>query len=356
MNESGSEGGGFGAGSSLPAWLPPMLFAVVAIVGLEYVKWQPYALRGFAAVAHHSIGPSIVGGNGAAAPPTGWRAGFDYVAVYGHAIWKALVLALLLGAGIEVLLSRDTVRSLFTGRGARIRAAGTAVPAMMCSCCAAPIAVGLVRSEADLGAALAFWLANPLLNPATLVFIGLVLGWNWAAFRLVLGLLAVFGLSQAAAVVPPARRGASVPAVARPTERGASGVARAYATMLVRLTARLLPEYVLLVFALGAMRGWLFPLMTPSVGRAAWLPPLLAAVGTLFVIPTAGEVPVVQTLQQLGLGGAGAAALLVTLPTVSAPSLVMLGRVVPRRVLLMLGAGTFGFGLLAAGTAAVIGL
>ena len=49
--------------------------------------------------------------------------------------------------------------------------------------------------------------------------------------------------------------------------------------------------------------------MTPAIGHAAWLPPLLAAAGTVFVIPTAGEVPIVQTLQHAGLGGAGAAAL-----------------------------------------------
>jgi uncharacterized protein len=49
------------------------------------------------------------------------------------------------------------------------------------------------------------------------------------------------------------------------------------------------------------------------------------------VIPTAGEVPIVQMLQQFGLGGAGAATLLITLPAVSLPSLAMLGRALPMR-------------------------
>ncbi len=96
--------------------------------------------------------------------------------------------------------------------------------------------------------------------------------------------------------------------------------------------------------------------MTPAIGHAGWLPPLLAAVGTLFVIPTAGEVPIVQVLQHVGLGTAGAAALLLTLPAVSLPSLAMLGRAVPVRVLAVLGVGTFGFGLLAAYGAAMLGL
>jgi hypothetical protein len=85
----------------------------------------------------------------------------------------------------------------------------------------------------------------------------------------------------------------------------------------------LIPVYAVLVFALGMVRAWFFPAMTPDIGHALWLIPALAAAGTFFVIPTAGEVPIIQVLQQFGLGGAGAAALLITLPTVSLPSLAM---------------------------------
>ncbi|MCX2622473.1 SIS domain-containing protein, partial [Klebsiella pneumoniae] len=41
------------------------------------------------------------------------------------------------------------------------------------------------------GGALAFWMGNPLLNPATLVFMGFVLGWQFALVRLVASLAAV---------------------------------------------------------------------------------------------------------------------------------------------------------------------
>jgi uncharacterized membrane protein YraQ (UPF0718 family) len=118
----------------------------------------------------------------------------------------------------------------------------------------------------------------------------------------------------------------------------------------------LIPEYLVLVFALGALRAWLFPEMTPAIGHAVWLIPALAAAGTLFVIPTAGEVPIIQVLQHFGLAAGGAAALLITLPAVSLPSLAMLGRVLPLRSLLVLGLGTFLFGLLAAALAAALGL
>jgi len=104
------------------------------------------------------------------------------------------------------------------------------------------------------------------------------------------------------------------------------------------------------------VRAWFFPAMTPDIGHAIWLTTALAAAGTLFVIPTAGEVPIIQVLQQFGLGGAGAAALLVTLPAVSLPSLAMLGRALPIRALIVLGLGTFAFGLIAAAAAASLGL
>ena len=51
----------------------------------------------------------------------------------------------------------------------------------------------------------------------------------------------------------------------------------------------------------------------------------LAVGGTLFVIPTAGEVPIVQALTSAGLGPLGAGILFTTLPAISLPSLVMAG-------------------------------
>ena len=338
------------------AMLPVLAFAAIAIGGLYYVKWHPYYGRAFVAAAHHSLGGSIVSGTAAAPPAAGWQAGITYSIAYLRAIWQALLLGLALGAGVQVLLPRQAVVRLFAGRGASARAAGVALPSMMCTCCAAPVAVGLIQSEADGAAALAYWLANPVLNPATLVFIGFVLGWGWAALRLVLGAALVFALSHLAARLLPAGGRVPAPPGAAAEDAVQAGYLRAWLAAFWRLSVRLVPEYLVLVFALGAARAWLFPAMTPAIGHAGWLPPLLAAVGTVFVIPTAGEVPIVQILQHVGLGTAGAAALLLTLPAVSLPSLAMLGRAVPVRVLAVLGVGTFGFGLVAAYGAAMLGL
>lgn len=63
-----------------------------------------------------------------------------------------------------------------------------------------------------------------------------------------------------------------------------------------------------------------------------WLVPLAIA-GTLFVIPTAAEIPIVQTMMTLGLGTGPAVALLMTLPSISLPSLLMLRKDFDARVL-----------------------
>jgi hypothetical protein len=92
------------------------------------------------------------------------------------------------------------------------------------------------------------------------------------------------------------------------------------------------------VLALGAVRAWLFPTIPTAVGNDVLWIAAVAIVGTAFVIPTAGEVPIVQSLMALGLGAGPAAALLVTLPAVSVPAAVMVSRVFPQRVMWFIAA------------------
>jgi uncharacterized membrane protein YraQ (UPF0718 family) len=331
-----------------------VFFFALAIVGLYYVKWSPYYAKAFVAAQDHSLGASIVSGNLPASPGVGLKAGLAYSIAYLKAIWQALLLGLALGAGIEALLPHVRLSQLFAGSKGPLRATAFAVPSMMCTCCCAPIAVGMIESGAGAFPALVYWLANPVLNPAALVFIGFVLGWQWAALRLVVGVALVFVIGNLAArfVSTDWRSpGASI----RP-DHSNRPLLLAWGSAFFRLGVRLVPEYAVLVFALGMIRAWFFPAMTPAIGHAFWLTPALAAAGTLFVIPTAGEVPIIQVLQQFGLGESGAAALLVTLPAVSLPSLAMLARALPIPAIVVLGFGTFVFGLLAAAAAATLGL
>ncbi|EJL08929.1 permease family protein [Pseudomonas chlororaphis subsp. aureofaciens 30-84] len=177
-------------------WWKPALFVLVACVGLYFVKWSPYYAKAFIAADSHSIGASIINDQ----PSSPLNAALAYAQVYFLAIWKAAVLAVILGSLLQVLIPRDWLLRLFgrAGFGSTLRGGLFALPGMMCSCCAAPVAASMRRQNVSVGAALAFWIANPVLNPATLVFMGFVLGWGFTALRLVAGIVLVLGVSLVA--------------------------------------------------------------------------------------------------------------------------------------------------------------
>jgi uncharacterized membrane protein YraQ (UPF0718 family) len=323
------------------------IFIVMATAGLLYVKWLPYYGRAFVAASQHSIGSSILMGKAAAAPPPSLDAALAYALAYGNAIWRAMVLGLLLGSGVQALLPPDWVARLL-GRnqfGSALAGGLLGLPGMMCTCCAAPVVVGLRRRQAAPGAAIAFWLGNSVLNPATLVFMGFVLGWRWSALRLALGVPMVFGLGYLANRMTSARevdRAASLAALAAEPQ---AAPFRRWLTILGRMTLRLIPEYLVLVLLLGAARAWLFPAIGPEIGNHIGWIVAFAGAGMLFVIPTAGEVPIIQAMLSLGMGVGPAGALLMTLAPISLPSVAMLGRSFPPRILAVVGAAVVLFGI-----------
>ncbi|MDR5783650.1 permease [Caballeronia sp. LZ065] len=326
-----------------------MVFLLIAVLGLFYVKWFPYYNRAFVAASQHSIGKSILMGTAATAPAPSWQAALDYALAYGKAIWQAMVLGLLLGSAVQALIPpRWVARALGEHDfGSVVNGGLMSLPGMMCTCCAAPVVAGLRAREAAPGAAIAFWLGNTVLNPAALVFMGFVLGWQWTGLRLVLGVLMVFGLGYAVnRMVTPAQAAASRESLAKLVETDDAGTAFSrWLKILGRMTLRLIPEYIVLVLLLGAARAWLFPHIGPDIGNGMLWIAAFAVAGTLFVIPTAGEVPIIQAMLSLGMATGPAGALLMTLPPVSVPSLAMLGRSFPPRVLAFVTVAVMVFGI-----------
>ncbi|GJH27087.1 permease [Caballeronia novacaledonica] len=326
-----------------------MVFLLIAVVGLFYVKWFPYYNRAFVAASQHSIGKSILMGTAASAPEPSWQAALDYAIAYGKAIWQAMVLGLLLGSAVQALIPpRWVARALGEHNfGSVVNGGLMSLPGMMCTCCAAPVVAGLRAREAAPGSAVAFWLGNTVLNPAALVFMGFVLGWQWTGLRLVLGVLMVFGLGYAVnRMVTPAQAAASRQTLAKLIEDDEPGTAFSrWIKILGRMTLRLVPEYIVLVLLLGAARAWLFPHIGPDIGNGMLWIVVFAVAGTLFVIPTAGEVPIIQAMLSLGMAAGPAGALLMTLPPISVPSLAMLARSFAPRVLAFVAVAVVVFGI-----------
>ena len=216
---------------------------------------------------------------------------------------------------------------------------------------------GLYKSGASIGSAVAFFLGNPTLNPAVLVFMVFTIGWQWAALRLLLGLVLVFGGAALATRLTAGTAEATQDVtIAVEQEAPAGHWLVRWLRSLFGLSIRLLPEYILIMGVLGAARVFLFPTMGPEIGNNIAAIVGLAIAGMLFAIPTAGEIPVIQSMLGFGVGAGPAGALLMTLAPLSLPSLVMLGRTFPLRVLLALAGLTVVLGVVAGLVAIALGL
>ncbi len=309
---------------------------LLLIVGLAWAKWLPYVEKSGALADSGSwSGGPIFEAAGPAGSVRTLSGAWAFTVDYFVAVWRALVVAVLLGAALDALVPRRWLLAVLT-RSTRSRQAfvggALSLPAMMCSCCSAPVTVGMRRRGAPLSASVAFWLGNPVLNPAVLVFLILVLPWPYATARLLVGVVLVV-----VAALVAARVAARDPASARtvqataaidagdddPTLRELPG---RYLRSLARFTLVLVPEYVVVVFALGLVSGSLsdFAGWQRDLGLAALV--AVALVATALVIPTGGEIPVVAALAAVGAEAALGGVLLIALPALSVPSMVMVGR------------------------------
>lgn len=310
-------------------------FFLIAIAGLAYVKWIPYYGKSFLAATTHSIGDSILG-DPSATGSFSWESATSYALTYFKAVWKAAVLGIILGSLIQVLLPANWLLKLLgkTSFGSTAIGGLSALPGMMCTCCAAPVAVGLRKKNASVGASLAFWIGNPMLNPATLIFMTFVLSWKFTLLRVVFGIVLTFGVSYLANRFVKQTNSVDIESIMdkAPMEETGSFLVR-WMKSLGSMSLYILPAYVLSVLFMGAVRVWLFPHVGEVAANTIVTIILFSIAGMLFVIPTAAEIPIIQTFMSFGLGGGPAAALLVTLPAISLPSLLLVAKSFPKRVL-----------------------
>ncbi|WP_026908159.1 permease [Paucisalibacillus globulus] len=340
-----SEGFHTSRGSQRKTWTFILIFILIAVVGLAYVKWVPYYHKAELARATHSIGDSILGDSTGASLQSGW----EYAVIYFKSVWKAAILGIVLGSLLQVLLPTNWLLRVLgkTSFGSTAVGGLASLPGMMCTCCAAPVAVGLRKKNVSVGASLAFWMGNPTLNPATLVFMTFVLSWKFTLIRLVFGLVIVFGISYLANRFAPKVDTNEINKMMEDAEQEQTGSfmirwLKSMGTMILYIV----PAYILSVLLLGAARAWLFPEISVEAANGIIAIILFALAGMLFVIPTAAEIPIIQTFMAFGLGGGPAAALLVTLPAISLPSMIMVGKSFPMKVLLFVAGAVTVIGIL----------
>ncbi|WP_343045102.1 permease [Paenibacillus lemnae] len=331
-----SSNGTLNAGSfkSKKAWWLVILFILITVAGLTYVKWWPYYGKALKAAADHSIGSSILDSGLSARSPS-WQAAWDYALVYFNAVWKAALLGILLGTLVQTMLPSQWLLRVLGQHTFKSTAAGglASVPGMMCSCCAAPVAIGMRKKKVSIGAALAFWIGNPTINPAVLIFMTFVLSWEFTLLRLLFGIVLTFGVSYLANRFADDRKTVNLDTQVQEDASDLGPWWKRWLSNIGTMLLRVIPAYLLAVLLMGALQVWMFPQVGEAAGNGILIILFFAVMGTLFVIPTAAEIPIIQAFMSVGLGAGPAAALLLTLPSVSLPSLLMMRKSFPAKVL-----------------------
>jgi len=338
-----------------------VLFGAVAVAGVTWAKWYPYAGKLAKLWQTRTWKGSSILRTGAVPARSGpsWHAAWSFAVAYGEDIWIALVAAIVIAAAMEALIPRQRLASLLTRRstiGTTLAGGVAAMPAMMCTCCSAPLTVTLRRNGVPPASALGFWLGNPVLNPAVLAFLALVAPWQWVVTRAVVGAALVLAVPYVVTRLVPTPaiggRSATPPGAAEPFDLGRAP--RRFAAAVGRLGITLVPEYFVVVLLIGAFRGWLMPLGADSIHWGIVAVVVAAVAGVLIVIPTAGEIPVLLGLAAVGTSPAVLGALLIALPAISLPSMAMVGPTLTWRVVAATAGAVAVFSLAGAGLLSVL--
>lgn len=315
------------------------VLTVVFVGGVLWAKWLPYADKAMSLSRTHTWpSGSIFASSGAPGAAPSWSGAWRYSATYFEAVWRAALVAMLIAAAIDALVPRTWLVAVMNRRshmGQSISGGLLALPSLMCTCCTAPVTVGLRRRGASVAASLAYWLGNPLLNPAVLVFLFLVAPWQFGVVRIVVGLLLVFGATALVARLTGRRTDGALPTAPQGEPAAAlrlRDLPVRYLRSLFRFSVTLVPEYFVVVMLVGWLSGWLSDFSGLDARLAGLAVVICAVIGTLLVIPTGGEIPVILAMTAAGVGMGSAGALLVTLPAISLPSMVMVGRALSWRV------------------------
>jgi len=289
---------------------------------------------------------------------------------YMSLVWGATLMGLLL-AGLAATVAPLYFGGLFSAKGAgklRPLLGGMVygIPQPFCSCCAAPISAAIYRSSRSVAAAVAFLLTSPTLNVTALILAAALLPAPYAMLRIVGGAVFVVAVAYLAASLgeriagdesrqPPGRFLTLVSRIFNPycnlfhfeplgeSRATPAGVIASWAHNSWRVAKVALPTLFV-----GAVLAGIVAVFLPTVFTNDFKGVALASLlGTLFMISTWTEIPVAGVLAGQGLSGP-AAALLVTLPSVSLPCLLLFGGALrSARIAVVLGAATFVFGLAA---------
>lgn len=215
---------------------------------------------------------------------------------------------------------------------------GTVTP--FCSCSSIPIFMGFVSAGLPLGVTFSFLISSPMVDLGSLVLLMSIFGSKIAAAYVVLGLvIAVIGGTLIEKMhlendVAEFIRMAQVPDTDAPqltqTER------LKYAKGQVRQTIRKVAVYVVIGVSIGAVIHNMIPeaWVSAVLGSHHWYSvPLATLVGIPMYADIFGTIPIAESLLIKGAGLGTVLAFMMSVTTISMPSMIMLSKVMKKRLL-----------------------
>ena len=259
-----------------------------------------------------------------------WLLPFYYTIDYVNSIWFTTALGLLIGGAFLSLVPALTRGSL-AGNGARQHLTGVllGIPNMLCTCCAVTTVTGLRKAGAGLLTSLAFFVTAPALNLVVILLAFQLLPLKLALARTLLGLVAAIGVTYAVARLNPQLWGEALQRNATSQrEESVLGLLRSWIGNTWGITKMVVPLLLIGFLLIGVFKTLLpFDAVARYFGDGIWPTLVASTIGTVLMAPTFTEVLWVQEFTRQGMATGPAVALLITLPSVSLPSLWVLGRV-----------------------------
>jgi uncharacterized protein len=219
---------------------------------------------------------------------------------------------------------------------------GAATP--FCTCTAVPLFLGMLEVEVPLGPAVSFLLASPTINLGAIILLLVVFGWRIALFYALACLAAAVLVGWALGRVPAAR--ALRDYLWLPEDDPAPGTRRLAARKAVllgrQLTRKLLPWLALATVA-GILIDTLVP--TSTVGRLGALDvgigvPLAAMLGSVIYADILLLIPIGFALVGQGASLPVVLTFMLAASGMSLPEMVVLGRVLQPRLVVLFVAAT----------------
>lgn len=256
-----------------------------------------------------------------------WRYFFGFVGGMLLLYWAVFIGAQWLRARFQDRLARLPARTSMLAYPLALLAGG-ATP--YCSCTTVPVFTGLLGAGVRIGPATTFLVASPTLNPPALALAAALLGWRitavYAALCVALALVAGLAVQRMVGRLS-IRLPEQVPGRfdLRSAHRAFLGWLRPIALMVV-----------VAAFAGTFLQAW-----EPSDAALRWLDgsalatvPLATALGALVYADLVVVVPIAASLLAKGLGAGVVLSFVLAASGVGLPGLLLLGRVLPRGVLL----------------------